>query len=91
MKKGLLLGLIVLAGCTATQIENGAAAVQSACAKILPLANLAIMIPTVGPFVAAGVQVGCGTADGIARLVGEPSSAEWLAQQEAILKNALGK
>lgn len=82
---------LALVGCTAAQIESGAAAVQASCARALPLANMALVLPVIGPYVAMGVQVGCGSADGIAKLVGNPSSAEWLAQQEAILKNALGK
>ena len=80
-----------LAACTAAEIESGATAVQAGCARALPLANMAIVLPVIGPYVASGVQIGCGTASGIAKLVGEPSSAEWLAQQEAILKDAIGK
>jgi hypothetical protein len=83
------LGLV---GCTpAQQAQVGAAldTVQAACNEALPLANLAIVIPTVGPFVAAGVQVGCGTAAGLAKLNADPTSAAWLAQQAAILKAAL--
>jgi hypothetical protein len=83
--------LLAVSACTAAQIQDTSAAVQAGCAEALPLANLAIFIPTIGPAVAAGVQVGCGTASGVAKLVGDPSSAAWLGQQSQILKTALGK
>lgn len=100
----LVVGL--LAGCAAapltpaqndtaalstTRIEGRAAAVEAACARVLPLAGAAIAIPAIGPSVALGVQVGCGGAQGIARLLQDPDSALWLAKQEEILKAAVSK
>lgn len=89
--------VLTLAGCAADQVQSGAAkvnaaatAVQAACADAIPLANAAIAIPTVGPFVAAGVQVGC-TGAGVARLASDPSSAAWLGAQSQIMRDALAK
>lgn len=76
---------------TVLALASDAAAVQSACAEALPLASLAAIIPVVGAYVAAGVQVGCDTANGVAKLTADPSSAAWLGEQIQMLKQAMGK
>lgn len=94
MKRLSLAGLMFLGACTGnavTDLQSNMAAVQQACAAVEPLVPLTLSLPTVGPFVAAGVQVGCGTAAGLAKLAADPSSVQWLAQQEQILKAALGR
>lgn len=85
-----------LAACTPAQnaavvakIETVAGQVQNACASALPLANMAIALPVVGPYIAAGVQVGCGSAAAIDRLAADPNSVMWLDQQAAMLRAAL--
>lgn len=104
MRNYLIAGtMLALAGCamvpvpvtpatqsTVTTIGADAAAVQQACAEATPLAALASAIPVVGIYVAAGVQVGCNTADGIAKLTSDPTSAAWLGEQIELLKTALG-
>lgn len=98
MKKLLALTLLgALGACSAATVQRDTAAVagfadqvQAACANAVPLAVLASGLPTVGPFIAAGVQVGCSSA-GVAKLVADPSSVDWLTQQAALLKQALGK
>jgi hypothetical protein len=85
-----LLGLLALGSCTQAQFNSATSAIAIACADAMPLVPLALGIPTVGPFVAAGVQVACGTNAGLAKLAADPSSAEWLGQQIAIMKAALG-
>lgn len=86
-----------LAGCSAATVQRDvgqarqvAHSVKAACDLALPLAGMAAAIPTVGAFVAAGVQVGCGTEAGVAKLLDDPSSAAWLGQQAQMLKAALG-
>jgi hypothetical protein len=89
-----ILGLLALAACTgnvAVDAQRNSAAVAQACAVALPYASAALAIPTVGPFVAAGVQVGCMTNAGLAKLAADPSSVAWLNQQTAMLKQALGR
>jgi hypothetical protein len=80
----------VCAACTATQVQDTTAQIGAVCATVQPLASEALALPTVGPFVAAGVLVGCTTDAGIARLATDPSSAAWLNQQAAMLHSALG-
>lgn len=85
------LGFIVLSGCSATQVESVTAKVGAVCAQVTPLASAAMMLPTVGPFIAAGVWAGCATDSGIAKLAADPSSLTWLAQQATMLQSALGR
>ena len=101
---GIIFTAIILSGCAAAPVTvspatsgdvaavaSDAAAVQAACAEAMPYAAAAAFIPIVGTYVAAGVQVGCSTADGIAKLIADPTSAAWLGAQLQLLKNALGK
>lgn len=88
----------LVAACTAAQLQqatNTAAGVsvelQTACALAMPLAQMATPLPTVGPFIAMGVTAGCGTAQGLAKLAADPSSAAWVGEQMAMLKAALHK
>src|SRR5438067_4143285 len=78
-----------LFGCSAAQIEDGASKVAVACQTAMPLASSALALPMAGPFIAAGVVIGCGSDVAIARLAADPSSAQWLDQQATMLKNAL--
>lgn len=81
-----------LAACTAAQVQQAGAInakIAAACAEAMPLANLAIGLPTVGPFIAAGVQIGCATNSGLAKLASDPNSVAWLNQQIGILKAAV--
>ena len=73
------------------QAAGVSAELQSACALALPLAQMATPIPTIGPFVATGVTVGCGTAQGLAKLAADPTSAAWVGEQMQMLKQALGQ
>lgn len=73
------------------KVASVTASIAAGCQEALPLAMLAGAIPTIGPFVAAGVQVACRTDAGIAKLTADPSSAEWLGQQVEILKQAVGR
>lgn len=93
-----LLAFVGLGGCNPAQVQQVAtnasdlnAKIAAACAEAVPLANLAIGIPTVGPFIAAGVQIGCSTNAGLARLAANPGSVAWLNQQIGLLRAALGK
>lgn len=98
MNKFAIVALLSLSGCsTATASRDiGYAAdfsakVQAACATAAPLAALATPLPVAGPFIAAGVTVGCKTNDGFAKLIADPSSVEWLTQQAQLLRDALGR
>lgn len=84
------ISVLSLVACTAAQIETGAERVALACAVARPLAAEALVLPTAGPFIAAGVVVGCATDSTIARLAADPSSAAWLDRQAAMLHAALG-
>ncbi len=80
--------LLLLGACTATQVETVSRDVQVACADIMPLTEIAMMVPQAAP-IAAGVIVGCTTASGLARLAADPSSAVWLGMQGQMLKDFL--
>ena len=89
---------VSLAACTpahvqraVTAVDKGTSTLETACAYALPLSNLAIGIPTVGPFIAAGVQVGCSTGAGLNKLAADPNSVAWLNQQIGLLRAATGK
>ncbi len=81
--------LFALASCTAAQLADGAARVALACAVAKPLAGQALAIPEVGIFVAAGVLAVCASDAAIQRAAADPSTAEWLDRQAAILNAAL--
>lgn len=66
-------------------------AVNAGCKEAVPLANLADIIPVVGTYIAAGVNIACTTEAGVNKLLADPSSATWLGTQIQMLKNALGK
>lgn len=73
------------------QANAKSVAVEAACAEAQPLLPAAGLIPVIGGYVAAGVQVGCNTAAGLAKLTADPTSAVWLGEQIQIMKNALGR
>lgn len=89
----MLLGVSACTQATVTRdlgyVADATASVQAACALAQPLADMAAALPVVGPFVAAGVTVGCTTSSGIAKLASDPSSAAWLGQQAQIMHDAL--
>ncbi len=82
--------VLLLGACTAAQIQTASVDVQAACADILPLAQMASLIPQAGS-IASGVIVGCTTASGVARLASDPTSAAWLGMQAQMLKDLLKK
>lgn len=89
---------LIVTACTTAQVDRAQqdiakvnTAVQQACAVAMPLAGLATPLPVAGPYIAAGVQVGCGTAAGLAKLASDPTSVAWLNQQVGLLRAALGK
>lgn len=79
----------LLASCSTVQNAQVASDIQAACAIAMPLAVAAAPVPVVGPFIAAGIQVGCGTAQGLANLAADPSSVAWVNQQIGLLKAGL--
>jgi hypothetical protein len=94
--------MLALEACTATQLATAqdvlAAApadIQAGCNDALAAAGLASGVVkggatnTVGSIV-AGVVVGCTTAEGVAKLAADVSSAEWLGQQAGTLKTLAG-
>jgi hypothetical protein len=88
MKKVIALTAgAMLAGCAQMGVLSDK--IDDLCAKARPLAFLAMPLPVVGPYVAAGVEIGCGTAEGLARLRADANSAVWLAEQIGILREAL--
>lgn len=106
MRRFAIAGLLVLGGCgtapltpaqdtaalaAVPRIEARAAAVQTRCARIKQLAPLANAIPKAGPLIAIGAELGCDSAQGIARLVADPAGAERLARHEEALKAALAE
>jgi hypothetical protein len=77
---------IILAACSPGQLsgfQTGAqkfdSALQIACSDALAVANLAGLIPGVGAIVPY-INAGCATADGLAKLAADPSSAAWVGQ-----------
>lgn len=87
---------LLVGACTPAQLQQFSATsagvsaeLQTACALAMPLAQMATPLPTVGPFIAAGVTAGCGTAQGLAKLAADPASAAWLGEQMQMLKAAL--
>lgn len=85
------VGFAVLTGCTGAQVESATTKIGAVCARVTPLAAKALALPTVGPFIAAGVWAGCATDAGIARLAADPSSVAWLDKQAVMLHSALGR
>lgn len=95
MSKWLVLvtGLL-LSSCTATQQASLTAVgdkIAEACAKAVPLAQMAAPLPVVGPYIASGVTIGCTTAEGLSRLRADANSAFWLMEQIGLLRAALGR
>ena len=80
--------ILLLGACTAAQVQTASADVQAACADILPLAQMASLIPQASS-IASGVIVGCTTASGVARLASDPTSTAWLGMQAQMLKDLL--
>ena len=89
----LAVGLTLsLTACTVSQQEwlhGKADQIELLCRRALPLAQAAAPLPVVGPYIAAGVTVGCATADGLSRLRADANSATWLAEQIGLLRAAL--
>lgn len=83
--------LIVLGVASCAWLQAHQSDIDRLCATAVPLASAAMPIPIVGPFIAAGIPIACQTEQGLARLKADPSSAEWLAQQIAMLRQALGR
>ena len=70
-----LLGLL-LAGCTAGQVDPAKVAVvdsqlQLACGTAMALS------PAAGP-IAPYILAGCGTAEGLAKLASDPAAVQWV-------------
>lgn len=89
MKKSLYAAVAVpiawvLSGCTAAQREVVSSEIQIACSDVMPLTQIAALVPGANS-IAAGVNIGCTTAEGIARLAADPTSAVWLGQQKQML------
>lgn len=83
---------LALWGCTAaqtTQVQSTAGqvdtALQSACTDALLVANIAGLVPGVGAIIPY-INAGCATADGIAKLAADPTSAAWLGQLTGEIK-----
>jgi hypothetical protein len=94
MRKLLVLGAVLVSACSTAQmaeVQKVSAAVEAGCADARPLLPLAGLIPVVGGYIAAGVDVACNTQAGLAKLAADPSSAEWLCQQVQMMKDALRK
>lgn len=90
----LILAVLALSGCAAERtvrdVTVGADAVHLACSEAVPVAQMAVLIPGAGA-IAQGVVVGCQTADGLARLAAEPTSAAWLGEQTQMLKDLIAR
>lgn len=77
--------------CTTQQVKrvnDFSTSIKEACAVAIPLANSTIAIPVIGPYVSAGVLIGCTTNTGLAKLTSDPNSLVWLTQQIQILRTA---
>jgi hypothetical protein len=88
-----LASLLLLAGCgsfpqTPADVELTSNNVVAGCQAAMAVATPALVIPNAN-LVAAGVIAGCGSAAGVAKLLADPSSAAWLAQQEVMLAGAI--
>jgi hypothetical protein len=73
----------LLVACSTAQVQGTASAVQTACNDALTAANTAEAQLKGGALntahaVAAYVTAACGTADAVAAVAQNPSSAEWL-------------
>jgi hypothetical protein len=94
----IIASMLALDACNAAQLTTAqdvlAAApadIQIGCGDALAAANLASGIVKGGAAntfdsIVAGIEVGCTTAEGIAKLAADASSAEWLGQQAGTLK-----
>lgn len=81
MRKIAFVATVALAGaCTPQQqavITSASSAVEAACNEAVPIANAAALVPGVAP-IAAYVVAGCMTAEGLAKLAADPTSAAWV-------------
>lgn len=86
---------LVLAACSTAQIETSATAVQLACQDAMAAGSQAQAslkggaLDTANDIVANYVTPACGTADAIAKIAADPTTAEWLGALSTQLK-ALG-
>lgn len=87
LQLAIAAGLILSLTSCATATDK----ITQLCGVAMPFATLAMPLPIVGPYIAAGVQIGCTTADGLARLRADANSAFWLAEQIGLLRAALGR
>lgn len=85
----IALGLSACSAAQTAQVETTAgkvdAALQIACSDALAVANLAGLVPGVGAVIPY-INVGCATADGLAKLAADPSSAAWVGQLTGMVK-----
>jgi hypothetical protein len=98
MKRNLAaLGLaLALAACSTAQIQTGASAVQLACQDAMAAGSQAQAslkggaLDTANDIVANYVMPACGTADAIAKIAADPTTAEWLGSLSTQLKTLEG-
>ena len=81
-----------LTGCSSSQMASFQSqvnqvqpALQMACNDALTVANLAGLVPGVGAIVPY-INAGCATAQGLAKLAADPSSAAWLGELTGEIK-----
>jgi len=84
LTSAVLAGALALGACSSDQLSRftaGAArvepALEAACRTASTLATVAGLVPGVGAILPY-INVGCGTAEGLARLAADPSSVEWV-------------
>lgn len=88
----MIAGALFLAGCTTAQLgqfSGGAArvepALEAACSEATTLANIVGLVPGVGAIVPY-ISVGCGTAEGLAKLAADPTSTQWVGELTGKIK-----
>lgn len=106
MRNIAIVGLAFLAACStspltpeqnaavavdAARVQARAARVQAGCDRAMPLVPFALAIPVIGKYVAPGVQVGCLTAEGLAKLAADDQGSVWIGRQEEIMKAGIAK
>lgn len=80
IKRSAVCLVILTAACTPQQqavVTTASSAVEAACNEAVPIANAAALVPGVAP-IAAYVVAGCMTAEGLAKLAADPTSAAWV-------------
>lgn len=75
MRKLFLAAIFGLVGCTTAQVDT----LDGLCGTAMTLA------PVAGP-IAPYIMVGCGTAEGLAKLASDPTSKAWVAKLIADVK-----